>query len=81
MKHKEENVSKLTVENIPQQIRYKKMVDQVSPGMIGAISISNPPEDNTDTYRDYQLALALQKLEEDEVQNLKEKEQMIMRGG
>ena len=31
--------------------------------------------------RDAQLALALQRLEEDEVQNLEEKEQMIVRDG
>ena len=45
------------------------------------ISISIPPEDNTAISRDAQLALALQKLEEEEVQNLEKKEQMIMRDG
>ena len=45
------------------------------------IAISSPPEDNTAISRDDQLALALQRLEEDEVQNLEKKEQMIMRDG
>ena len=34
-----------------------------------------------DIYRDTQLTLALQLLEEDEVQNMENKEQMIMRDG
>ena len=45
------------------------------------IAISSLPEDNADIYRDTQLSLALQQLEEDEVQNLEKKEQMIMRDG
>ena len=45
------------------------------------ISISTPPESNTAICIDAQLAFALQKLEEDEVQNLEKKEQMIMRDG
>ena len=57
------------------------MVDQLSSGMICVISISIPPEDNTDISRDTHLALALQRLEEDEVQNMDKKEQMIMRDG
>ena len=55
------------------------MIDQLSSGIIGAIAISIPPEGNVDISRDAQLALSLQKLEEDGVQNLEEKEQMIMR--
>ena len=35
-----------------------------------AIAISSPPEENTAISRDAQLSLALQQLEEDEVQNL-----------
>ena len=57
------------------------MADQLSSGMIGVIAISNPPEDNTDISRYAQLALVLQELEEDEVQNLEEKELMFMRDG
>ena len=57
------------------------MVDQLSSGMVGVISISIPPEDNADISIDSQLALALQQLEEEKVQNLEEKEQMIMRYG
>ena len=47
--------------------------------MIREIAISNPPEDNSAISRDAQLALALQRLEEDELQNLKEKEHTITR--
>ena len=43
------------------------------------IVISSPPEDNTDISRDTQISLALQLLEEDEVQHLENKEHMIMR--
>ena len=43
------------------------MIDQISSGIIGVITISIPPEDNTAISRDAQLALALQQLEEDEV--------------
>ena len=57
------------------------MVDQLSSGMIGVISITSPPEDNAGISRDDQLALALQQLEEDEVQILEEKEKIIMRDG
>ena len=39
------------------------------------------PEENTAISRDTQLALALHRLEEDEVQHLEKKEQMIMRDG
>ena len=45
------------------------------------IAISIPPEENTAISRDAQLSLALQQLEEDEVQNLEKKEHMIMRDG
>ena len=45
------------------------------------IAISSQPEDNADISRDTQIDLALQWLEEDEVQNLEKKEQMIMRDG
>ena len=45
------------------------------------IAISIPPEDNTAISRDSQLALALQRLEEEEVQKMDKKEQMIMRDG
>ena len=45
------------------------------------IAISIPPEDNMNISRDSQLALALQQIEEDEVQNLEKKENMIMRDG
>ena len=49
------------------------MVDQLSSVMIGAIAISIPPEYNVDISIYAQLALALHRLEEDEVQNLEEK--------
>ena len=57
------------------------MVHKLSSGMIGVIAIFGPPEDNTAISRDAQLALALQQLEEDEVQNMEEKEHMITRDG
>ena len=57
------------------------MVDQLSSEMIGAISISSPPEDNATISRDTQLAFVMQRLEEDEMHNLEEKEHMIMRDG
>ena len=43
------------------------------------IAISRPPEDNAAISRDTQLVLALQQIEEDEVHNIENKEQMIMR--
>ena len=46
-----------------------------------AIAIYILPEDKAAISRDTQLALALQRLEEDEVQNMEKKEQMIMRDG
>ena len=45
------------------------------------IAISSPPEDNADISGDVQIALVLQRLEEDDVQNLEKKEHMIMRDG
>ena len=45
------------------------------------IAIYRTPEDNAAISKDTQLALALQWLEEDELQNLKNKEHMIMRDG
>ena len=45
------------------------------------IAIFSSPEDIGAISRDAQLALALQWLEEDEVQNLEKKENMIMRDG
>ena len=45
------------------------------------IAISSPPEDNPAISRDAQRALTLQRLEEDEVQNLEKKKHMIMRDG
>ena len=47
--------------------------------MIGAIAISIPPEDNATVSRDDQLDFVLKRLEEDEVQNLEDKEHMIIR--
>ena len=64
---------KLTAENRSQKIHSKQVVDQLSSAMIGAIVISSPPEDTTNIYRDDHLVFLLQKLEEDEVQNLEEK--------
>ena len=46
-----------------------------------AIAIFSPPEDNGVISRDDQIALALQQLEEDKVQNLEKKEHMTMRDG
>ena len=45
------------------------------------IDIYVPPEDNADIYRYSQLDLEMHQLEEDEVQNLEKKEQMIIRDG
>ena len=45
------------------------------------IAISSPPEDKAAISRDTQLALALQRLEKDKVQNLEKMEQMITRDG
>ena len=45
------------------------------------IAISIPPEDNTYISRNDHLALDLQRLEEDEVQKLENKEKMISRDG
>ena len=69
------------VKNISQQIGSEQMVDQLSSGIIGANAISSPPEDNAAIYRDAQISLALQRLEEDEVHNMEDKEQMIFRDG
>ena len=70
---------KLTVENRSQQVISEQMVDLLSSEMIGAIFIYIPPEENVTISRDAKLAFVLQLIEEDEVQNLEEKEQMIMR--
>ena len=45
------------------------------------IAIYSPPEDSTEIYRDTHIALAMQQLEEDEVQNMENKENMTMRDG
>ena len=49
------------------------MVYQISSERIGAIAIYSPPEDNASIYIYAQLALGMQPLEEDEVQNLEDK--------
>ena len=49
--------------------------------MIDVISISSPTEVKADISRYTHLALALQQLEEDKVQNLEKKEHMIMMDG
>ena len=49
--------------------------------MIGMISISSPSEDNTTISIDDRISFVLQLIEEYEVQNLEEKEQMIMSDG
>ena len=67
LQHKEDNFSKLTVKNISQKICAEQSFDQLSLGVIDAIAISSPPEDNTAIFRDDQLALALQQIEGDEV--------------
>ena len=46
--------------------------------MIGTIAIYSWPEANADISRDAHLALELQRLKEDKVQNMDEKEQMNM---
>ena len=46
-----------------------------------AIDISIPPEDNAAISIYSHLALALQRFEEDEVQNIEKTEQMIIRYG
>ena len=45
------------------------------------IAISILPENNGDICRDAHVALALQRLEEEEVQSMDKKEQMTMRDG
>ena len=70
LNHEEDRFSQLTDENLSQQIRPKKMVDQLYSEMIGAIAISSPLEDNTNISRDDQLTFVMQRLEEDEVHNL-----------
>ena len=67
LQHKEDTFLKLTAENRLQQIRSDQMVDQLSSEMIGTIATSSPPEDNMTISRDYQLALVLQQIEEEEV--------------
>ena len=57
------------------------MLDQIYSEMIGMISVSSPQEDNAAIPRDAQIALELEIFEEDAVQNLEEKEHMIMRDG
>ena len=69
----QDNFSKLMVKNRLQQICSKQMVNKLSSVMIGVIDISIPPEDNMAISIDAHLALALQRLEEDEVNNLEEK--------
>ena len=71
----------MAVKNRSQQIHSEKMVDKLSSEMIGTIAISRPPEDNSTISRDVQLAFVLQKLEEDKVQNMEEKEHIFMRDG
>ena len=81
LQHKEDRFSKMTIKNISQQIRSEKMVDQLSSEIRGATAVSIPPEDNVDISRDAQLAFVLQQLEEDKVENMEDKEQMIMMDG
>ena len=45
------------------------------------IAISIPPEDNKAISKDNQLDLALQQIEEEEVQNMENKWQMVIRDG
>ena len=45
------------------------------------IANSSTPEDNTAISRDTKLALVMQRLKNDEVQDLEKKEYMIMRDG
>ena len=71
----------MTAKNRQQKIRFKQMLDQLYSEMIGAIAISIPQEDNATTPKYSQLAFVMQRLEEDEVQNLEDKEQVIMRDG
>ena len=49
--------------------------------MIGTIAIYRPQEVNATIYRDAHIAFMLQQIEYEEVQNLEEKEHMIMRDG
>ena len=57
------------------------MVDQLSSGMIGGDFHLYPTRRKTAISRDSQLSLALQQLEEYDMQNLEKKEQMIIRDG
>ena len=65
LQNEEDSFSKMTVKNISQQNCSKQMIYQLSSEMIGTIAISSPPEDNAAISRDDQIALALQRLEED----------------
>ena len=67
LQHEEDKFLKLTVKIYIATNPFWKKVDQISSEMIGTIAISSPLEDNADISRDAQLALALQKLEEDEL--------------
>ena len=71
----------LTAENRSQQICSKQMVDHISSEKIGTIAISSPQEYNTTISRDAQISFVLQQFEDDKVQNLEYKEQMITRYG
>ena len=57
-------ILQLMSENRLQQIRSKKMVDQISSEMIGAIDTSIPLEDNATISRDARSTFVLQQLEE-----------------
>ena len=50
------------------------MVDNIYSVMMVPFSIYTPPEDNAAIYRYAQIVLVLQRLDEDEVQNMEEKE-------
>ena len=57
------------------------MLVKISSGMIGTINIFKPSEDNADISKDAHLALVLQQLEEDEVQNMEDNKLMTIRDG
>ena len=57
------------------------MLDQLSSGMIGGNCHLYPKEYNTAISRDAQLALAMQQLEKGKVDNMENKEQVVMRDG
>ena len=85
LQHQEDNFSELTDENrskidcnksVPKKWQIISLQEWYA-----VIAIFSPPEYKASISRHTHLALAMQWLEEDEMQNLEKKEKMIMRDG